>query len=62
MSRTSTSVQVDTRLVDEAQEPLAPSPERTPVNKALQEVVALGRFKKLMKKYAGKPKFAGHDR
>jgi len=29
---------------------------------ALWEVVALGRFKKLMKKHASKLKFAGHDR
>jgi hypothetical protein len=32
------------------------------VHIALREVVALRRFKKLMKKYAGKLEFAGHDR
>ena len=28
----------------------------------LEEIVALKRFKKLMKKHAGKLKFAGHER
>jgi len=35
---------------------------RLTVHIALREIVAFSRFKKLMKKHAGKLKFAGHDR
>jgi hypothetical protein len=38
---------------------LAPNPGTAAVHIALREIVALGRFKKMLKKYAGKLEFAG---
>jgi hypothetical protein len=40
----------------------APNGGRDAVHTALREIVALQRFKKLMKKHAGKLKFAGCGR
>jgi len=57
-----TSVRINARLVDEAAKILGAKSRTDAVHTALREVVSLRRFKKLMKKYAGKLEFAGHDR
>jgi Arc/MetJ family transcription regulator len=62
MAVTTTSIRLDKRLVDEAARVLGAKSPTDAVHKALQEVVALGRFKKLMKKHTGKLEFARHDR
>ena len=56
------TIRVDTRLVDEAAKIFGAKSRTEAVNKALREILALRRFKKLMKKHAGKQKFAGCDR
>lgn len=62
MAVTVTSIRLDTQLADEAAKVLGVKTRTEAVHVALQEIVALKRFKKLMKKHAGKLKFAGHDR
>ena len=62
MARTMTSVQIDIRLVDEAARILGAKSRKEAVHIALREIVALRRFKNLMKKDARKLKFAGCDR
>ncbi len=62
MAVTMTSIRLDTQLADEAAKVLGAKSRTDAVHIALREVVALRRFKKLMKKYAGKLEFAGHDR
>jgi Arc/MetJ family transcription regulator len=62
MARTSTSVQIDVRLVDEAAKVLGAKSRTEAVHMALREIVSLRSFKQLMKKHASKLKFAGHDR
>jgi Arc/MetJ family transcription regulator len=62
MAVTMTSIRLDTQLADEAAKVLGVKSRTEAVHVALQEIVALKRFKKLMKKHAGKLKFAGHDR
>ena len=62
MAVTLTSIRLDTQLADEAAKVLGVKTRTEAVHVALQEIVALKRFKKLMKKHAGKLKFAGHDR
>lgn len=62
MALTITSIRLDTQLADEAAKVLGVKSRTEAVHVALQEIVALKRFKKLMKKHAGKLKFAGHDR
>jgi Arc/MetJ family transcription regulator len=57
-----TTVKLDVRLVDEAVKVLGAKSRTDAVHTTLREIVALHRFKKLMKKHAGKLKFAGHDR
>ena len=57
-----TSIRLDTQLADEAAKILGVKSRTEAVHVALEEIVALKRFKKLMKKHAGKLKFAGHDR
>jgi len=56
-----TSVRINARLVDEAAKILGAKSRTDAVHTALREVVSLRRFKKLMKKYAGKLEFAGRD-
>ncbi len=56
------AIRLDKRLVDEAARALGAKSRTEAVHIALREVVALRRFKKLMKKHAGKLKFAGYDR
>jgi Arc/MetJ family transcription regulator len=62
MAVTMTSIRLDTQLADEAAKVLGVKSRTEAVHVALEEIVALKRFKKLMKKHAGKLKFAGHDR
>jgi len=56
-----TSIRLDTELADEAKKLLGVKSRTEAVHVALREVVALRRFKALMKKNAGKLRFAGSD-
>lgn len=60
MAVTLTSIRLDTYLADEARKVLGVKSRTEAVHVALREIVALKRFKKLMRKYAGKLEFAGH--
>lgn len=60
MAVTPTSMRLDTHLADEAAKVLGVKSRTEAVHVALREVVALKRFKNLMRKYAGKLSFAGH--
>ena len=61
MYTTMTSIRLDTRLADEAKKLLGVKTRTEAVHVALRELVALKRFKKLMKKNSGKLSFAGLD-
>ncbi len=61
MAVTMTSIRLDTDLADEAVKLLGAKSRTEAVHVALREIVALRRFKDLMKKNAGKLKFAGSD-
>jgi Arc/MetJ family transcription regulator len=61
MAVTMTSIRLDTDLADEAVKVLGVKSRTEAVHLALREIVALKRFKDLMKKNAGKLKFAGSD-
>jgi Arc/MetJ family transcription regulator len=61
MAVTMTSIRLDTELADEAVRVLGAKSRTEAVHVALREIVALQRFKDLMKKNAGKLKFAGSD-
>jgi Arc/MetJ family transcription regulator len=61
MAATRTSIRLDTRLADEAKKLLRAKSRTEAVHVALRELVALKRFKALMKKNAGKLSFAGLD-
>lgn len=56
-----TSIRLDTELADEAVKILGAKSRTEAVHTALREIVALKRFKALMKKNAGKLKFVGLD-
>ena len=60
MAATPTSIRLDTHLADEAAKVLGVRSRTEAVHIALREIVALKRFKALMKKHAGKLAFAGH--
>lgn len=60
MAVTMTSIRLDLRLADEAAKVLGAKSRTEAVHVALREIVALKRFKNLMKKNAGKLSFAGH--
>lgn len=60
MAVTMTSIRLDTGLADEAVKVLGAKSRTEAVHVALREIVALKRFKDLMKKNAGKLKFAGY--
>ena len=60
MPRTLTSIRLDTQLADEARKVLDVKSRTAAVRVALREIVALKRFKNLMRKHAGKLSFAGH--
>lgn len=61
MAVTMTSIRLDTQLADEAVKVLKAKSRTDAVHIALREIVALRRFKALMKKNSGKLKFAGLD-
>lgn len=61
MAVTMTSIRLDTDLADEAVKVLGAKSRTEAVHVALREIVALKRFKDLMKRNAGKLKFAGSD-
>jgi Arc/MetJ family transcription regulator len=60
MAVTLTSIRLDTRLADEAAKFLGVKSRTEAVHLALREVVALKRFKKLIRRYEGKLSFEGH--
>jgi Arc/MetJ family transcription regulator len=61
MTVTMTSIRLDTDLADEAAKVLGVKSRTEAVHVALREIVALKRFKDLMRKHRGKLSFAGHD-
>lgn len=60
MAVTMTSIRLDTDLADEAARVLGVKSRTEAIHVALREIVALKRFKELMRKHAGKLWFAGH--
>ena len=56
-----TSIRLNKDLADEAAKILGVKSRTEAIHLALEEVVALKRFKELMTKNAGKLKFAGSD-
>jgi Arc/MetJ family transcription regulator len=56
-----TSIRLDTDLADEAAKVLGVTSRAEAVHVALREIVALKRFKDLMRKHRGKLSFAGYD-
>ena len=61
MAGTMTSIRLDTHLADEAKKLLGVKSRTEAVHVALRELVALKRFKALMKKNEGKLSFANLD-
>jgi Arc/MetJ family transcription regulator len=61
MAVTTTSIRLDTDLADEAVKILGAKSRTEAIHLALSEIVALKRFKKLMRKRAGKLSFDGFD-
>jgi len=61
MAGTLTSIRLDIDLADEAAKVLGVKSRTEAVHVALREIVALKRFKDLMKKNAGKLSFTGHS-
>ena len=60
MAVTMTTIRLDTDLADEAVKILGAKSRTDAVHIALREIVALKRFKKLMKKNEGKLSFKGY--
>jgi Arc/MetJ family transcription regulator len=60
MAVTMTSIRLDTHLADEAAKILGVKSRTEAVHIALREIVALKRFKNLMKKNVGKLSFDGY--
>jgi len=61
MAITMTTIRLDTDLADEAVKVLGAKSRTDAVHIALREIVALKRFKALMKENSGKLKFSGLD-
>jgi len=61
MAGTLTSIRLDTKLADEAVRVLGVKSRTEAVHVALREIIRLNGFKKLMKEYGGKGRFAGSD-
>ena len=61
MATTMTSIRLDTQLADEAVKVLGVKSRTEAVHVALREIVALKRFKDLMKKNAGKLSFDAYS-
>jgi Arc/MetJ family transcription regulator len=59
MGTTRTSIRLDMKLADKAAKVLGVKTRTEAIHVALREIVALERFKKLMKKHAGKLKLEG---
>jgi len=57
-----TSIRLDTKLADQAVRALGAKSRTDAVHIALEEIVRLNRFKKLMKQYGGKLTFANYDK
>ncbi len=57
-----TSIRLDTKLADDAVKALGARNRSEAVHMALQEVVALKKFKELMSRYGGKLKFEAHGK
>jgi Arc/MetJ family transcription regulator len=62
MAARMTSIKLDIQLADEAARILGAKSRVDAVHTALREIVALKRFRKLMKQHADKLKFPGHGR
>jgi Arc/MetJ family transcription regulator len=62
MAGTLTSIRLDTKLADEAVRLLGVKSRTEAVHVALKWIVQLKGFKKLMKDYGGKLKFANYDK
>lgn len=56
-----TSIRLDTRLADEAVKVLRVRSRTEAIHVSLREIVALKRFKNLMRKNAGKLTFSGQN-
>ncbi len=61
MAIVKTSIRLDTRLADEAAKALGAKSRTEAVHAALTEIVALARFKRLLRRYAGKLSFNACD-
>ena len=61
MAVTLTSIRLDTALADEAAKVLGVKSRTAAIHAALREIVALKKFKELMRKNAGKLKFKALD-
>ncbi len=61
MAITMTSIRLDTKLADEAAELLGVKSRTEAIHVALKEIVALKRFKDLMRKHGGKLSFKAVD-
>lgn len=61
MAHTLTSIRLDTKLADEAAKALGVKSRTEAIHIALREMVALKKFKALMKKNSGRLKFSGLD-
>jgi Arc/MetJ family transcription regulator len=61
MATVLTSIRLDKKLADEAARALGVKTRTEAVHAALKEIVALNRFKTLMRENAGKLKFEGYD-
>jgi Arc/MetJ family transcription regulator len=57
MATAMTSIRLDIRLADEAAKVLGAKSRTEAVHAALREIVALKKFKNLMRKHAGKLRF-----
>ncbi|MBI4572823.1 MAG: type II toxin-antitoxin system VapB family antitoxin [candidate division NC10 bacterium] len=55
-----TTIRLDLRLADEAKRALGVKSRTEAVHRALEEVVHLDHFKRVMLKYGGKLKFEGY--
>lgn len=56
-----TSIRLDTKLADRAVRALGVRNRSEAVHLALRELTAQRKFKRLMKRYAGKLRFEGYD-
>jgi len=61
MTTSVTSIRLDKKLADRAAKVLGVKTRTEAVQKALEEIVALDKFKKLMLENAGKLKFEGYE-